>query len=396
MDPPLYWEELGAGSRERRRNEVSLKSSFMWVVLSIVLIISSLITSISQGEEIFKRKELLMGTVVEIVAYGEGSQEAVASAFAEIGRVDSLMSNYIKDSELAELNSKAGKEGVVLSEDTFYVIKKALEYSELTDSAFDVTISPLVKLWGFEEDSTAKGEGSLPPETKRISWKDKLASIFQRPSSEGEDEHWKVPKEEDILRLKKLVNYRDIIIVDENRREIKLARSGTGIDLGGIAKGYAVDRACEILRAHNIEYALVNAGGDIRVLGGKPDGKPWRIGIQHPRYSDSVLDVVEVKDKVVVTSGDYERYFIVDGRRYHHILDPGNGYPASRCMSVTIVTNSALKGDALATGVFVLGPEKGMELIERLPEVEGLIVASEGNIEVSSGLKLESGRRSIF
>jgi thiamine biosynthesis lipoprotein len=173
-------------------------------------------------------------------------------------------------------------------------------------------------------------------------------------------------------------------MVIENGK-IKFAKRGMGIDLGGIAKGYAVDAAIRVLKEKNVESAMVNAGGDIYVLGRK-HGKPWRIGIRHPRRGGEILGIVEVEDKAIVTSGDYERYFFSEGKRYHHILNPKTGYPANECQSVTIVAKKATIADGLATGVFVLGPREGMDLVESLEEVEGVIVNKEGEMSVSSGL----------
>jgi len=168
-----------------------------------------------------------------------------------------------------------------------------------------------------------------------------------------------------------LVDY-GLITMAEGRR-IGLVRSGMAIDLGGVAKGYAVDRALAVLRERGITSGLVDAGGDIRVLGTKSADTPWRIGIQHPRDGNALIALVEIDSGSVATSGDYERYFMKDGRRYHHILDPQTGWPCSACMSVTIVADLAIEADVLATAVFVLGPEEGMRLLDRLPGVGGII-----------------------
>jgi thiamine biosynthesis lipoprotein len=154
------------------------------------------------------------------------------------------------------------------------------------------------------------------------------------------------------------------------------------LDLGGIAKGYAVDRAVAILKQHGVANAAVNAGGDMYLLGQRPE-RPWRIGIQHPREEKGVLETVQISNRAVVTSGDYERFFEKDGVRYHHIFDPQTGIPARECQSVTIITDSVALGDALATAVFVLGPKAGLTLLEQFPQAEGLVIAADGSRHVS-------------
>ena len=172
-----------------------------------------------------------------------------------------------------------------------------------------------------------------------------------------------------------LVNYRSIIL-DKKDQTVKFKRKGMAINLGGVAKGYALDRAIKVLKERKVKEALINAGGDIKIMG----KRDWKIGLQHPRKEDEVLAVIKLKDQAIATSGDYQRYFIKKGKRYHHIINPETGYPANKCMSVTIIGPNAIQTDILATGVFILGPEKGMELIEILENVEGIIVDVQGKI----------------
>jgi len=226
------------------------------------------------------------------------------------------------------------------------LLEESVLLSELTKGSFDITIYPLWKIWKFEGESV------------------------------------EMPDEEEIEKELQLVNYKNIII--ENGK-IKFIKRGIGIDLGGIAKGYAVDAAIKVLKDKNINSAIVNAGGDMYVLGRK-QGKPWRIGIRHPRREGEILGTIKVEDKAIVTSGDYERFFFSGGKKYHHIINPKTGYPADECQSVTIVAKEATFADGLATGIFVLGPEEGMALIESLEGVEGVIVNKEGEVSVSSGL----------
>jgi len=325
-----------------------------------VLIFLFLVFSICGcGEKEYSRVEFLMDTVVEIKLYHRSkakAQEAIDSAMEEMRRVEQKMSCFLPASEVSRINREAllerGKgsplaEGwIPVSDELFSLLSEAVRLSKLTKGRFDITIYPLWRIWKFEKDSV------------------------------------EVPAKEEIEKKKRLINYNNMFI--ENGK-INFAKRGMGIDLGGIAKGYAVDAAIRVLKEKNVESAMVNAGGDIYVLGRK-QGKPWRIGIRHPRRAGEILGIVDMEDGAIVTSGDYERFFFSEGKRYHHILDPKTGYPANECQSVTIVAKKATFADGLATGVFVLGPGEGMGLIESLGEVEGVIVNKEGEVSVSSGL----------
>lgn len=294
-----------------------------------------------------------MGTVVEITAIDkdkENIHKAIEDAFHEIKRIDALMSNYKADSEVSLINHQAGLKPVKVSPHTFHVIKRSLYFSNLTHGAFDITVGPLMEEWKFDQGATH------------------------------------IPFEKQIKKLKALVNYKDIQL-NEMERTVMLKTKGMGIDLGGIAKGYAVDMAIEALKKASIQKALVNAGGDLRALGTKEDGKPWKIGIRHPMIKDKILAKLEVSDLSVATSGDYERFFEKDGIRYHHILNPHTGYPAKGIRSATILSREATEADALATSFFALGLKEGMELVERMEAVEAVIVDDKGEIHISSGLQ---------
>ncbi|MFQ5907194.1 MAG: FAD:protein FMN transferase, partial [bacterium] len=202
-----------------------------------------------------------------------------------------------------------------------------------------------------------------------------------------------VPSHNSIDSVLALVDYRKLIVRGSS---VELSTRGGSIDLGATAKGYAVDRGIAVLESLGATGGLIDAGGDIRAFGGRPDGRLWRIGVRDPRMPDSIVTVFEVKDRSIATSGDYERYFIRDGIRYHHILDPSTGFPARGCCSVTIITEKALDADAIATAVFVMGPQKGMRLIESLPDVEGLIIVCDDkkkSIIRSPGLEEYEKRR---
>ncbi|UCD84069.1 MAG: FAD:protein FMN transferase [Deltaproteobacteria bacterium] len=292
-----------------------------------------------------------MGTFIEITAQGTDAKKmnrAVEGAFAEIKRIERLMSEREKGSELSRINQNSGKKAVKVSQEMLGVIIRSIHFSEISRGAFDISWAALAGLWDFDRKK------SIPPKEK-------------------------------INNALKLVDYRNIA-VDRKNSTVFLQVEGMRIGLGGIAKGYAVDRAIQVLQQEGIQDAIVNAGGDLRVIGEK-DGQPWRVGIQDPREKDKLLGVLEITDTSFASSGDYERYFIKDGVRYHHILNPKTGFPAQGCRSVTIICPSALEADALATAVFVLGPAAGLKLIEDLAGVETLIIDHEGKIIMSEGMK---------
>jgi FAD:protein FMN transferase len=306
-----------------------------------------------RGEEaqgiLLAESRALMGTEVAIKAIGKDRAElerAVEEAFAEVSRLERLMSNFIETSELSRINQQAGKAPVPVSRELYSVIHRADDFSRLTDGAFDITFASVGKLWNFRA-------GIVPP----------------RAAVEGQ-----LP----------FVDYRKIRY-DENSLTVFLPDARMEIGLGGIGKGYAVDRAMAVLARHGIRNATVMAGGDTLIRGKK--GKDlWQVGLRDPDKKNGILAVLPLEDQAISTSGDYERFFIKDGVRYHHILDTRTGYPADQCRSVTILAKDATTSDALATGVFVLGPDRGMALIERLDGVEAIIVDAREKIHLSSGL----------
>jgi thiamine biosynthesis lipoprotein len=293
-----------------------------------------------EGSSEVRRSRLLLGTVVEITALGPDRdllEGAVSDAFAEIERIEQLMSPHIEGSDVARLSRSDSPQPV--SPETAAVLRLGLHLAAQSNGAFDLTLGRLKALWGIE--------GETPQVPDREAVEDALRGIGPQA-----------------LRL-------EAPLVVKSRPELQL-------DLGGIAKGYAIDRAIFLLADAGVEFASVNAGGDMRLLGDRGGKRPWRIGIQHPRDPQRLLATLEVEDVAVVTSGDYERYFEQDGRRYHHLFDPRTGYPATACRSVTVVAPSAMLADALATAVFVLGPKQGISLLQYYPEAQALIIDSTG------------------
>lgn len=295
-----------------------------------------------------EKSAFLMGTLVRVRAFGPEAKEAVPEALGQLAGLEELFSTNIESSDVSRIN-RAGREGVVVSPETEVLVGEALRFADLTDGAFDPTVGPLVRLWGIG--------------TERA----------------------RVPERTEIEAALAGVDRQGVRIVEGGR--ISLA-PGQGIDLGGIAKGYAADRLRDRLVAGGVESGLIDLGGNILVFGKAPGGQLWRIGVQDPEEPrGDVLGVVELVEGSVVTSGGYERFFERDGIRYHHILDPVTGAPArSGLLGVTVVSSDSLEGDALSTALFVMGLDRGMELVEGLDGVEALFVTEDGRVILSSGM----------
>ena len=322
----------------------------------ILLILSSLMTPPLSAAEVFKRNSVVMGTDIELTAFTPDKTDetrvnaAFDAAIREMERIEGEMSEWREGTPISLVNQKAGKEAVPVPDELFQVIAAAQKVSRLSNGAFDISWAAMRGIWNF-----AKGEEHLPAP-------------------------------EEVQKRLPLVNYKNIEL-DEVKRSVFLRKPGMAIGLGAIAKGYAVDKAMQALVDSGINNALVKAGGDMRVQG-MNDGKPWDIGIRHPRSREKLLGKLPLGNISISTSGDYERFFIKDGILYHHIMDPKTGYPARGCQSVTILAPDTMTSDALSTAVFVLGPDEGMKLIKGLPGIEGIIVNSEGKVHYSAGISL--------
>jgi len=304
-------------------------------------------------EIVFEETRFALGTYVTIKAWGEPDsllKGAVNAAFREIDRVDSLSSIFSTRSAVYQLN----QEGKIVSAELAGLIQKALEVSAKSEGAFDPTVMPLIQIWGFY-DSTGHER--------------------------------KVPSEKEIEEVLKFVDYR-MIEIEADTVQVGSPRDyevgAWGIDLGGIAKGYAVDRAVGILREQGVEKGIVDAGGDIFCIGHKRNG--WVIGIRNPRSDNpnETIGVIRVDSGAIATSGDYENFFELDGVRYHHLIDPATGMPAREAISATVLAPTATQADAWATALFVLG-EEGIALLEGLEGLEGLIALEDETILTTKG-----------
>jgi thiamine biosynthesis lipoprotein len=325
-----------------------LKNAILYSVLVIILfLIGFFIARNSSDEEVktIKRTKILLGTVVEIQVRdvdGNKAEDAITKAFAEVKRIDDLFTTYNEASSVWKINNSADTI-IDIESEIFNLIVLCDSITRLSKGSFDVSLDNLTKTWGFYTD-----DPQLP--TKAEIDSALLYSGWQKITLLGDN---KIIKKEKV-----------------------------GLNFGAIAKGYAVDKAIDVLKNSGIKQALVNAGGEISVI-----GKDWIVGVQHPREINSIIKKIKLDGFTVATSGDYEQYFEVDENRYHHILNPKSGYPSKGLQSVTIINESNSVADALATAVFVMGKENGMKLIETLDDTEAMIIDSEGKIFYSSGFE---------
>ncbi len=334
------------------REKFKVKSS-KFKVLVFIFLLFTVSACTPQKEKIYRKSKILMDTLITISVVSDSKNEsemAIDSAFDEIHKIEKLINFWSDDSEIAAISKNAGVSEVKVSPVTLDIIEKAIFVSEKTNGAFDATIGPLVRLWDFNK--------KIMPDDRAI--KEKIH----------------------------LVDYK-VMVIDKERSTAFLKRKGMSFDTGGIAKGYAADRAVDVLKKYGITSGLVSVAGDIKAFGLKSDGKPWKVGIRNPRAKgekDEIMATIELKDMAISTSGDYERYFILNDKRYHHLLDPKTGYPADTCQSVSVIAKDGVFTDAFSTGVFILGHEKGMKLLEEMG-FDGIIVNRDGKIYTTRGLR---------
>lgn len=299
----------------------------------------------------YEMSEKILGTIVSGAAYGENSKEALQKAFKRANDIENMMSVNIKHSELSKVNEQAFNRDVKLSDDLYYVIDKALYYAKLTDGALDPSIGRAIDAWGIGTS------------------------------------HGKIPETSVTDKYKGLKNYKNIKL-NKNTKTIRFLNENIKLDLGAIGKGYAGDEMRRVLKEEKIKSALLNLGGNVVTLGTKINNEKWNIGIRSPKEENPMTISLKASDEVVVTSGNYERYFIKNGVRYHHILDPQTAYPAENgIISSTIITKDGIDADALSTATYILGEEKGKKLIESLDGVEALFIKNNMEIVQTTGLK---------
>jgi thiamine biosynthesis lipoprotein len=294
-----------------------------------------------------------MGSPFEVTAVLENEElarQAVDKVYAEVDRIEALISEWRGDSEVSAINAAAGDHAVAVSPEVFELIRRSIKVSELTEGAFDITWLSVGKLWDMKAAHPARPS----------------PAAIEAALADTGSRH---------------------IALDSSARTVFLRAKGTQIGFGGIGKGYAANRGVAVLRELGARGGIVSAGGDMMAFGVREDGEPWRIGIADPFQPDKVFGYVRLANQAIVTSGDYERFVVIDGHRYSHIIDPRTGYPAEELRSVTIICPDAELADALATGVTVLGRERGMALVNRLKNVHALLVDRDGRVHVSRHLQ---------
>ena len=331
----------------------SRKASFLF--LSGLVLLAAFASTVShfwmspdaQDEGVAYESRQLMGTImtIEIVTAGENSKGSLDAAFGEIDRIEDLMSTYKPESELSRLNREGQLENPSL--DLVFLMNQSVYYGDVSNGAFDVTIMPILSLW-----KTKINQGDFPT---GLEINDTLL----------------------------LVNYSNITVRDDI---ISFEETGMSVTLDGIAKGYAVDKAVEVLRGQGYENGFVNAGGDGMYFGTKSDGSTWRVGLRNPDNKSDAIAILDISNMAVATSGNYERYFS-ESARLSHISNPKTGYSSQDLISATIIASSAMEADTLATAVFVLGPVEGMKLIEQTESAEGLLITPERSVLKSSGFE---------
>jgi thiamine biosynthesis lipoprotein len=323
------------------------------IIVSVLVLLTTILSATScttPSLSKFEDTRSMMDTFVTITVYAPDEEKAdsvISAAFDRMEEIEKVASIFDEEAQAFQLNRDGYLEAP--SEDLRQLITKSLEYSKLTDGAFDITVQPLLELWE--------------------------AGLWQEPEE---------VQQRRVNETMKLVGW-DKISVEDDR--ISFTKAGVKITLGGIAKGYAVDEALKVIKKMGVKYALVNAGGDLATLGSKPEGEPWLVALVNPDDQTQSLANFSIAGEAVATSGNYERYFDPE-REAHHIINPKTGYSAQECISTTVVAPNATQADVLATSIFVMGPEAGVALIESLSNVECLIVSADRTIYVSSGLSM--------
>ena len=323
------------------------------VLLTVVILLQGCTKQKKQTEPL-SRTEFMMDTVMTIRTYDKNSNKILDKAFKRLEEIENKMSATIESSEVNKINDNAGIKPVQVSPDTYYVLKEAKRHAEISKGAYEPTIGPLVKLWNIKSEDI------------------------------GRD--W-IPEQKDIEKTQDLVDYNNLELLDENM--VYLKEKGMRLDLGGIVKGYATDEVRRILLENGVNIAIIDLGGNIFAHGVKADNIPWNIGVQNPlEIMGGHLGILQIEDQSIVTSGDYERFFDLEGERYHHIIDVKTGYPSKNEVSgVTIVADKSIDADALSTTMFVLGVEKGMELADSKEGIDVIFITKDKSIYLSKDIK---------
>jgi thiamine biosynthesis lipoprotein len=318
------------------------------------LLLLFLIPSLCLGQITHKRSLYLLGSPFEITLVGKDTVSIntnIDLAVAECKRIENLISDWIPTTPLSEINRNAGIKPIKVPLELISLLERSKKISELTQGAFDVTYASMDKIWKYD--------GSMK----------------------------KMPSEEEIKKSVAKVNYKNLLI-DTGKQTVFLKENGMKIGLGGIGQGYIADKIKELLKEKGVISGIINVSGDISTWGKQPSGEQWKIGIKNPVNKDKIFATFPIEDTAVETSGSYEKYVVFNGKRYSHIIDTRTGYPSTGLVSVSVFAKTTELADALATGIFVLGKEVGMDLINQLPGIECIMVDDLGKISVSNKIDL--------
>lgn len=333
---------------------MKFKRSLIYVLIVIVMTSAILGCQKSDNQRPLTRTEFLMDTVITLKMYDQKDNKILDEAVNRLKEIEEIMSATIDTSDISLINKNSGIKPVKVHDDVYYVIQQAKYFARITKGAYEPTIGPLVDLWNI--------------------------------TGTDKDERHSIPTEEEIKKRMALVDYNDLELMDNNH--VYLKREGMKLDLGGIVKGYAADEVKRIFIENGIESAIIDLGGNVYALGKKENGEAWRIGIQDPfEVTGSYLGILSVEDKSIVTSGDYERFFIYEGQKYHHIIDSKTGYPSeNEVAGVSIISDKSIDGDALSTALFILGVDEGTELINEQENIEAIFITKQEEVIVDENI----------
>lgn len=327
-------------------------NKIMVLMTCCMLLLSGCATKNTANAQKHEAMTFAMDTLMMLTVYDKNGEQILVDAEQEIRRLENLLSVTIEDSDIAKLNHNAGKEAVAISDDTMSLLQVGNDINVLTNGCYDMTVSPIVKAWGFTEETH------------------------------------KVPSQQEIDILLPLVNH-NAVTVDTENKTAYLEQDKMAVDLGGIAKGYTSDCVVNLLKEKGVSSAIISLGGNVAAVGNKPDGSPWKIAVENPLNNGNgdYVGLLTVTDKFAVTSGGYQRYFEQDGKKYHHIIDPHTGYPAeSGLISVTIVCDNGTKADGLSTALFVMGLEKGLDLWRQSDDFEVIFITDDHKVIATEGI----------
>ena len=326
----------------------------IFILISIMICISFTACISNKKSDISTRTEFLMDTVITLKIYDGQNEKAIDEAINRLKEIENRMSKTIDTSDISLINENAGIKPVKVNEDVYYVIEKAKYFAEISEGAYEPTIGPLVELWNINVT---------------------------------DEERQSIPSNREIEEKKALVNYKDLILMEDN--QVYLNRKGMKLDLGGIVKGYAADEVKRIFLKNGVESAIIDLGGNIYVLGENPNGEYWKIGVQDPfTLKENYIGILNVRDSSIVTSGDYERFFLYKGERYHHIIDAKTGYPSkTEIKAVSVISEKSIDGDALSTALFVMGVEEGSKLIKNLENIDAIFITKKKGVIIPEKLK---------